>query len=154
MGRVSLAIITPAIVASAGFVVTSPTAAAMDYNAPASQALALVNQKRLSAGCAALRVVPQLQSPAARQSGDQASRDGLGHTGADGSSTRSRLGGSGYSRWAENIAQFHSAQAAVRFWSTSPAHRASMLNCSFQDTGLAVARSSSGRLYWTQTFGG
>jgi hypothetical protein len=32
--------------------------------------------------------------------------------------------------------------------------RASMLNCTFTDTGLAVARSPSGRLYWTQTFGG
>jgi uncharacterized protein YkwD len=29
-----------------------------------------------------------------------------------------------------------------------------MLNCAFNDTGLAVARSNSGRLYWTETFGG
>ncbi|MGH3769627.1 MAG: CAP domain-containing protein [Pseudonocardiaceae bacterium] len=57
-------------------------------------------------------------------------------------------------RWAENIAQFQSAQAAVRFWSTSPAHRSSMLNCMFNGTGLAVIRSNSGRLYWTETFGG
>jgi uncharacterized protein YkwD len=150
----SLAAIVTIITASVGFIITSPAAAAMDYSAPASQALAMVNQKRIKAGCGSLRVVQQLQIPASQQSRDQAARDRLGHAGADGSTTGSRLGGSGYSRWAESIAQFKSAQAAVDFWSTSPAHRSTMLNCGFKDTGLAVARSDSGKLYWTQTFGG
>lgn len=56
-------------------------------------------------------------------------------------------------RRTENIAQFQSARAAVRFWSTSRPHRASMLNCAFTDTGLAVARSRAGKLYWTEAFG-
>lgn len=132
----------------------SPAAAARDYPTPANQALALVNQQRAKAGCASLRVVAPLQSPAGQQSRDQAARDRLGHVGANGSTSRDRLGGLGYSQWAENIAQFPSAQQAVNFWSTSRAHRASMLNCAFRDTGLEVARSDSGRLYWTQTFGG
>ena len=142
------------IAASTGPLVASPTAAAIDYQASASQALSLVNQKRVNAGCGSLHVVRQLQIPAGQQSRDQAARDRLGHAGADGSTTSGRLHDSGYSRWAENIAQFQSAQAAVNFWSTSAAHRSSMLNCAFKDTGLAVARSNSGRLYWTQTFGG
>ncbi len=149
-----LALIVPLIAAGACLIIASPTAAAMDYQASASQALSLVNQKRVSAGCATLRVVRQLQIPAGQQSQDQATRDRLSHAGSNGSTTGGRLHDSGYSRWAENIAQFQSAQAAVNFWSSSPAHRSSMLNCAFKDTGLAVARSNSGRLYWTQTFGG
>ncbi len=149
-----LALIVPLVAAGAGLIITSPAAAAMDYQASASQALSLVNQKRVNAGCATLRVVRQLQMPAGQQSQDQAARDRLSHAGANGSTTGSRLDDTGYSRWAENIAQFQSAQAAVNFWSTSAAHRASMLNCAFKDTGLAVARSGSGRFYWTQTFGG
>ncbi len=148
-----LVLIVPVLVVT-GLVVASPTAAARDYQASANQALSLVNQKRVNAGCAALRAIQPLDIPAGQQSRDQAARDRLSHTGANGSTTTNRLGNSHYSRWAENIAQFPSAQAAVNFWSTSAAHRASMLNCGFTDTGLAVARSNSGRLYWTQTFGG
>ena len=149
-----LVLIVAIFAASTGLVIASPTAAAMGYQASASQALSLVNEKRVSAGCTPLRVVQRLQIPAGQQSQDQAARDRLSHTGAGGSTTGGRLHHSGYSRWAENIAQYQSAQAAVRFWSTSAAHRASMLDCTFKDTGLAVARSNSGRLYWTQTFGG
>lgn len=149
-----LALIVPIIIANFGFILAAPTAAAMDTKASASQALTLVNQKRVKAGCAALRPVPKLQAPAEQQSRDQAARNKMGHVGANGSTPRSRLGGLGYSRWAENIAQFQSAQAAVQFWSTSSGHRASMLNCAFKDTGLSVARSAAGKLYWTQTFGG
>lgn len=134
--------------------VENPAAAAIDYQASAKKALALVNQQRAKAGCAWLRVVAPLQIPAGRQSHDQATRDRLGHIGADGSTSRDRLGDLGYSQWAENVAQFQSARQAVNFWSASRAHRASMLNCAFTDTGLAVAPSPSGRLYWTQTFGG
>jgi uncharacterized protein YkwD len=137
-----------------GFAVAFPAAAAADSRRLADQALALVNRQRVKAGCVALRIVPQLQRPAGQQSHDQAAQDRLGHTGINGSTSRDRLGRLGYARWAENVAQFPSPRQAVRFWLTSRAHRASMLNCVFTDTGLAVARSPSGRLYWTQTFGG
>ncbi len=120
----------------------------------ASQALTLVNQERAKAGCAYLRVVPKLQNPAEQQSQDQANRDSFGHDGANGSTVNNRLGGFGYSRWGENVAQAQSAYAAVNFWSHSPSHRANMVNCVFTETGLALASSNSGRFYWTQTFGG
>lgn len=125
-----------------------------DDTASAGQALTMVNQERARAGCASLWVVPKLQTPAERQSRDQAARDGFGHDGADGSTVDSRLSGLGYSRWGENVAQSRSAHVAVSFWSSSPRHRANMLNCVFKETGLAVAQSGSGKLYWTQTFGG
>jgi uncharacterized protein YkwD len=122
--------------------------------ASTSQALSLVNQERAKAGCAPLRVAAKLQAPAEKQSRDQAARDRDGHDGADGSTIDSRLSGLGYSRWAENVAKWPSAREAVNFWLNSPTHRGNMLNCAFTETGLAVARSNSGQLYWTQTFGG
>lgn len=137
-----------------GFPVAFPAAAAVDAHTLADQALELVNKQRVKARCVALRTVPRLQRPAAQQSHDQAAQDRLGHRGTNGSTSRDRLGRLGYSQWAENVAQFPNPRQAVNFWSTSRAHRASMLNCAFTDTGLAVARSPSGRLYWTQTFGG
>lgn len=151
-----LALIVPIVAASASPIVATPTAAALstDGTASGSRALTLVNQERAMAGCASLRVVPKLQAPAEQQSWDQAARDRFGHDGANGSTVNSRLSGSGYSRWGENVVQSQSARAAVNFWSNSPRHRANMLNCVFKETGLAVARSNSGKLYWTQTFGG
>ncbi|HET9255656.1 MAG TPA: CAP domain-containing protein [Pseudonocardiaceae bacterium] len=139
--------------ANSGFFLASSATAAIGGGTSVDRAFTMINQERVKAGCASLRLVPQLQGPAGRQSGDQAARNRIGHDGANGSKPADRIGGLGYSRWAENIAQFQSADAAVNFWTTSPAHRASMLNCAFRDTGLAVAPSDSGRLYWTQDFG-
>ncbi|HEV7450008.1 MAG TPA: CAP domain-containing protein [Pseudonocardiaceae bacterium] len=123
--------------------------------ASVSQALTLVNQERAKAGCASLQVVPKLQALAEKQSRDQAARDRSGSDGADGSTSNSRLSGLGYSRSGENVAWFEgdqapSAQKAVNAW----AGNANMRNCAFKETGLAVARSNSGKFYWTQTFGG
>jgi uncharacterized protein YkwD len=153
MWQHGLVVVVAIIGASGGLFIVSPEAAAMDYNASANWVFTMINRERAKAGCVSLRVVPQLQSPATRQSRDQAARNRMGHVGADGSTTSSRLGSLGYSQWAENVAQFQSAQAVVDFWMTSRAHRVSLLNCAFHDSGLAVARSHSGRLYWTQTFG-
>src|ERR1700712_3082915 len=151
-----LALIVPVIVASSQTNGTAPSVTTLSAESSASsrQALAMVNQQRADAGCGSLRLAAKLQTPADRQSQDQAARDRLGHDGANGSAANGRLSGLGYARWAENIAQFQSAQAAVNFWSTSPGHRATMRNCAFRETGLAVAQSKSGRFYWTQTFGG
>jgi len=153
------------IATSAGILTATPPAAAVDnpamnYRPPRAvrgdtyQAYSLVNRERVKAGCAPLRIASKLQAPADRQSRDQAVRDRSGHRGANGSTSNSRLSGLGYSRWAENTAQWQSAHKAVKFWLRSRGHRANMLNCAFSETGLAVARSKSGKLYWTQTFGG
>lgn len=152
-----LAFVVSLVAVSVGPLRATPSAAALEYGADTvsvSRALTLVNQERAEVGCSSLRVVSGLQRPAQRQSEDQAARDGFGHNGADGSTVDTRLSGLGYSRWGENVVQAQSARAAVRFWSHSPRHRANMLNCAFTQTGLAMARSDSGKRYWTQTFGG
>jgi len=156
-GKYHLALIIPLAVVSAGLIGATPSAAAPEYSgavASPNRALTLINQERVRAGCASLRLVPKLQAPAERQSRDQAARDGFGHRGADGGTVDTRLSGLGYSRWGENVVQAQSAHGAVNFWANSPRHRVNMLNCVFTQSGLAVARSNSGKLYWTQTFGG
>ncbi|MGH3784367.1 MAG: CAP domain-containing protein [Pseudonocardiaceae bacterium] len=109
-----LALIVPIVAVSAGLVAT-PSAAAAQDPASARQAVTLINQERARAGCASLRVLPKLQTPAGQQSRDQAARDRFGHDGAHGSTVDSRLSGLGYSRWGENVAQAQSAQAAVNW---------------------------------------
>jgi uncharacterized protein YkwD len=123
---------------------------------PADDALALINQKRAEVGSSALQRVPKLQAPAENQAQCQADRDRGGHDGCDGSTLEDRLGGLGYSNWAENWVQTQTrdAQEAVDWWMNDPPHRDNMLNSAYTETGLAVASSSSGKYYWTQDFGG
>ncbi|WP_433505885.1 CAP domain-containing protein [Pseudonocardia halophobica] len=119
------------------------------------KAFALINQERAKAGCAPLRKVEKLQTAAREQSDVQARRDRMGHDGANGNSPNDRLGGMGYHQWAENVAQYGSAEAAVNAWMNSPGHRANILNCAYTETGLDSERSKTdGQIYWTQTFGG
>jgi uncharacterized protein YkwD len=119
-----------------------------------SDLAAMINQERTKAGCAPLKVVAKLTTSAQDQSKDQATGDKFGSVGADGSTINSRLGGLGYSRWAETVAQAQSAEDAFRFLAGSSFGKANVSNCAFKETGLGVARSASGKLYWTQDFGG
>lgn len=126
-----LALIIPVLVASSqtNSAARSVTTLSTESSASARQALALVNQQRAEAGCTSLWLIAKLQTPADRQSRDQAAGDRLGHNGANGSTVNRRLSGLGYSRWAENVAQFQSAQAAVHFWvdqSGTPRHHAQL----------------------------
>jgi len=114
----------------------------------------LVNDARAKAGCPPLQISTRLMGPTVQQSADQAKRDRLGHDGANGSTSNSRLSGLGYSRWGENVAQYQSAELAVAGWMNSAGHRANIQNCTFKETYLDSSTSSSGKIYWTQTFGG
>ena len=54
---------------------------------------------------------------------------------------------------AENIAKGQgSAEDAVRNWMNSQGHRANILNSTYNQIGVGVARDSKGVLYWTQMF--
>lgn len=54
---------------------------------------------------------------------------------------------------AENIAKGQgSAEDAMRNWMNSQGHRANILNSTYNQIGVGVARDSKGVLYWTQMF--
>jgi uncharacterized protein YkwD len=67
---------------------------------------------------------------------------------------RARYVGYPFGRIAENVALgYPSAETVVEGWMTSKGHRANILNPDVMETGLGIARSSAGGLYYCQVFG-
>lgn len=119
-----------------------------------AQIVALVNAERTKAGCRALTVDDKLTTAAQRHSEDQAAHRKMSHTGSDGSDAGDRLARVGYSwrAYGENVAWNQPTPAAVMdAWMNSSGHRANILNCTFTEIGVGVARSDGP--YWTQVFG-
>ncbi|MEU1683811.1 CAP domain-containing protein [Micromonospora sp. NPDC005707] len=130
------------------------TASAKGLTAELRQVVDLVNQERAKAGCKALTVDDKLTLAAQRHSQDQADHKKMSHDGSDGSDVGDRLDRVGYAwrSYGENVAwNQQSAAAVMDAWMNSPGHRANILNCSFTEIGVGVARSNGP--YWTQDFG-
>jgi uncharacterized protein YkwD len=69
-------------------------------------------------------------------------------------SDRARRVGYSYGRIAENVALgYPSAEAVVEGWMSSKGHRENILARDVVETGIAVARSKTGGLYYCQVFG-
>jgi uncharacterized protein YkwD len=84
-----------------------------------------------------------------------AARDFFDHTNPDGEDPGDRITAAGYrwSTYAENIARGQQTAADVmQAWMNSPGHRANILNCSVEETGLGVHEGDGGP-WWTQVFG-
>jgi len=122
-----------------------------------TQVLDLTNAERAKAGCGALRFDTHLRAAARAHSTDMAVHNYFSHTGRDGSDPGDRIAAAGFNirrGWAENIAAgYPTAKAVMTGWMNSSGHRANILNCRLRALGVGVARSSGGRLYWTQDFG-
>ncbi|MCW3813565.1 CAP domain-containing protein [Micromonospora sp. DR5-3] len=129
-------------------------AAPSGISAELQQVVDLVNKERAKAGCKALAVDDKLMLAAQRHSQDQADHKTMSHDGSDGSDPGQRLDRVGYAwrAYGENVAWNQQTPAAVMdAWMNSPGHRANILNCSFTEIGVGVARSNGP--YWTQDFG-
>jgi uncharacterized protein YkwD len=116
-----------------------------------AQLLAEVNAQRTRAGLAALTRDARLEQAAWVVACDNARRNRLNHTTADGSSMASRVRAAGY-RWRalnENIAmQRGNPGQVVAMWMRSPPHRRNIEARGTRHFGAAVARSASGQLFW------
>jgi uncharacterized protein YkwD len=67
---------------------------------------------------------------------------------------RARRVGYVYGRIAENVALgYPSAEAVVEGWMASKGHRENILDDGVMETGIGIARSSAGGLYFCQVFG-
>lgn len=133
---------------------TARTTSSGNLSAELQQVVTLVNQERAKAGCKALSVDSKLTLAAQRHSQDQADHKKMSHDGSDGSDVGARLDRAGYAwrAYGENVAWNQQSPAAVMdAWMNSPGHRANILNCSFTEIGVGVARSNGP--YWTQDFG-
>lgn len=120
------------------------------YAAETDTVVAMVNEERESAGCSPVTVDSRLTAAARDHSEDQAERQVMTHTGADGSTSGQRATRAGY-RWSkvgENVARgTTSGQRVMTLWMESSAHRANILNCQFEHIGMGLVDG-----YWTQVF--
>ena len=117
-----------------------------------------INDTRTAAGLPRLTVDSRLGQAARLHAANMAARNELSHTlsGTTTSTLVSRISDVGYVyRFvAENIAYGPiSVVPLVRGWMQSPGHRANILNADYTETGVGVARSRGGVLFYCQVFG-
>lgn len=120
--------------------------------------IASINRQRRSAGLAPLAAEGRLTRAARLHAANMASRNELSHTlsGTTTSTLVSRVADVGYvyRLIAENIAYGPvSVEPLVRGWMESPGHRVNILNGEYTETGVGVARSRGGVLFYCQVFG-
>ena len=135
--------------------VLQPHEDAAEFEQLVRQAHDRVNAHRASLGVTQLRLDARISRVARRHSARMAQGGAFSHQGF-----KQRATAIGrfmpYRTVAENLAyNYGNADPAARAftsWLTSPKHRQTMEDPRFTHTGLAVAKSPSGRYYFTQLF--
>ena len=117
-----------------------------------------INRERRAQGLPPLRAEARLTRAARLHAANMASRNELSHTltGTTTSTLVSRVNDVGYVyRFvAENIAYGPvSVDPLVQGWMRSPGHRVNILNGEYTDTGVGIAQSRDGVLFYCQVFG-
>jgi uncharacterized protein YkwD len=139
---------------------STPGSAAADARRGASETriFGLINTERRHHGLPALVHNDQLDEMAKIQAQNMAHFQKMAHV-LPGSNLptlgdRARYVAYPFGRLAENVALgFPDAETVVRGWMESKGHRANILNSEVVETGIAIARSSAGGLYYCQVFG-
>ena len=152
------------IAASCGFPVVSTdpspnaTPAGVRLGRTETRILGLINAERLHRGLPALVYNDQLNEMATIQAKNMARFQKMAHVLPDANlptlGDRARYVAYPYGRLAENVALgYPDAETVVQGWMNSKGHRANILNSAVSETGIAIARSSAGGLYFCQVFG-
>src|SRR4051812_29412881 len=143
----------------------APTSTSSTTNAPRgafgpteARIFDLINAERRHQGLPALVYNPQLDRMAKIQARNMARFQKMAHVipNADLPTLvdRSRYVGYPYGRLAENVALgYPNAETVVEGWMNSRGHRANILNQDVVETGIGIARSTAGGLYYCQVFG-
>ncbi|MGH7652750.1 MAG: CAP domain-containing protein [Gemmatimonadaceae bacterium] len=136
----------------------SPYPAADAFAATESRIFDLINAQRRRAGLAPLVFNAQLDRMAKIQSGQMAEFQKMAHVLPQAElptlTDRAQKVGYPYGRIAENVALgYPTAESVVDGWMSSNAHRANILNRDVAETGIGIARSKAGGLYYCQVFG-
>jgi uncharacterized protein YkwD len=138
----------------------SPASAAANARRGAAETriFALINAERRHHGLPALVYNDQLDEMAKIQAQNMARFQKMAHVlpAADLPTLgdRARYVAYPFGRLAENVALgFPDAETVVQGWMESKGHRANILNSDVVETGIAIARSSAGGLYYCQVFG-
>jgi uncharacterized protein YkwD len=136
----------------------APVATRGAYAATESRIFDLINAERRQQGLPALVYNPNLDRMAKIQARNMARLQKMAHVLPDADlptlTDRARYVGYPYGRIAENVALgFPSAESVVEGWMNSKGHRANILNRDVIETGIGIARSTAGGLYYCQVFG-
>jgi uncharacterized protein YkwD len=119
-------------------------------------ALAQINAYRTKNGRNPVVLDARLSQAAAAQSKAQAGRSRIGHDGSDGSKPMQRAARAGFRAKiaSENVASGQKSFSDVmRSWEGSSGHRENLLRPEVTAIGVAMAKNSSGRPYWTLVLG-
>ena len=119
-------------------------------------ALAAVNAFRTKNGRGTVILDTRLSKAAAMQSETQAMRSRIGHDGPGGSRPKDRAARAGYRAKiaSENAAAGQKSFSDVmQSWVGSAGHRENLLRPEVTAIGVAMAKNSSGRPYWTLVLG-
>jgi uncharacterized protein YkwD len=135
-----------------------PAPDAGGYVVSEARIFALINSERQHRGLPALAHNARLDRAAKIQAENMAHFQKMAHTipGAKLPTLvdRARFVGYSYGRIAENVALgYPTSETVVEGWMNSKGHRHNILDRGVRDTGIAIARSSAGGLYYCQVFG-
>lgn len=132
--------------------ITIPT---VTTTAQENEVARLVNVERSKAGLGPLTLNWQLSRCARYKSADMANKGYFDHNSPTYGSPFQMMQNFGlrFSAAGENIAYGQSTPAAVmRDWMNSPGHRSNILNPTYTQIGVGLAKNSKGVCYWTQQF--
>ncbi|MET3926605.1 CAP domain-containing protein [Devosia sp. 2618] len=119
-----------------------------------SEILTAINTVRKANGAPDWTYNPRLEDAARSQARLMAQKDTMSHD--LGVTLRQRVTTAGYlGAVGENVAKgYTNLQGAIEGWMNSSGHRSTLLSSKFTEFGLASARASSGKVYWTMIAGG
>jgi uncharacterized protein YkwD len=128
------------------------------FGATEARIFGLINAERRNRGIPALVYNEQLDQMAVIQAQSMAYFQKMAHVLPDAKlptlGDRARYVAYPFGRLAENVALgYPDAETVVQGWMASKGHRANILNSDVVETGIAIARSSAGGLYYCQVFG-
>jgi uncharacterized protein YkwD len=128
------------------------------YGGTEARIFDLINAERRHQGLPALVYNAQLDRMAKIQAENMAYFQKMAHTIPEAQlptlGDRARYVGYPFGRLAENVALgYPTAETVVQGWMNSSGHRRNILDGSVEETGIGIARSSGGGLYYCQVFG-
>jgi len=137
---------------------TSTSPSPSSFSGTESRIFDLINRQRQRQGLTPVVFNPQLDRMAKIQAENMARFQKMAHTVPDASlptlKDRARYVGYGYSRLAENVALgYPNAETVVDGWMNSSGHRRNILDGAVVETGIGIARSAAGGIYYCQVFG-
>lgn len=119
------------------------------------QVIAIVNEERAANGLSALKENAELAKVATLKSEDMAKLNYFSHTSPTYGSPFEMLSQFGitYTAAGENIAMGQpTPESVMNAWMNSEGHRANILNSSYTEIGVGIAKNANGQYIWTQTF--